>query len=246
MKKTLIVLGLAVVVIVVAGVVGVTLFLDAGVKKAVEHVGPQLTKTAVRLDGVDLSLLSGRMELKGLFVGNPAGYKAASAITLGHAVLDLKPTSLFADKVIIETLDLRAPEITLEGGLKDNNLTRILANLDAAAGDAEPAGDATTKVQVDELVVREARVSAHVNVLGGQTLTLTLPDIRLTELGTGPDGITVASMSDKLLKLILARATEAVGQALAEAAGKAGEDAVNKAAGEAGKAVSDLFKKKKL
>jgi len=44
---------------------------------------------------------------------------------------------LLSDKLIIKTINLEAPEITFEGGLSGNNLSKILANLnDTTSGPA--------------------------------------------------------------------------------------------------------------
>jgi hypothetical protein len=42
-----------------------------------------------------------------------------------------------------------------------------------------------------------------VPMLGGKTAPVPLPDIHLANLGTGPEGITAAELSDQLLRTIL-------------------------------------------
>ena len=59
MKKILLRLCLALVVLVVLICLGIHFFLDSAVKKGVETIGPKLTKVNVQLDGVHISLLSG-------------------------------------------------------------------------------------------------------------------------------------------------------------------------------------------
>jgi hypothetical protein len=103
MKKIAIGIIVAVLVVIFAGV---ALFLDSAVKRGVENIGSRLTKVDVRLDGVNLSLMSGSGKLKGLIVGNPAGYKSPSAISIGTASLDLVPRSLFSYKVIIKSINV--------------------------------------------------------------------------------------------------------------------------------------------
>ena len=75
MKKILIGIIAVVVVVVTAIAAGVALFLDSGIKRGVETLGPQLTKVDVKLDGVSVSLLSGSGKIKGSVVDNPAGYQ---------------------------------------------------------------------------------------------------------------------------------------------------------------------------
>jgi hypothetical protein len=250
---------IALAVLVVGVAVGLTLFLDRGIKRAVEVVGPRLTMVDVRLERVDLSLVSGRVELEGLFIGNPEGYQSASAIELGSMVLAARPSSFFSDKVVVKTLDLAGPMITFEGGLQDNNLRKILDNVNASTegrrssdrGDRDESVDEGLKLQVDELVVADGKVQVWMNVLGGRATTIDLPEIRMTNLGSGPEGITTAELTDRLLRVIIEKATVAAASAVAGSADgvteglkRAGEEAVDKALDEAARGVKDLLKPK--
>ena len=49
--------------------------------------------------------------------------------------------SVMSDKIIIESINVKAPEITVEGGLKDNNLTKIQNNVNALSGSPSAGGD---------------------------------------------------------------------------------------------------------
>jgi uncharacterized protein involved in outer membrane biogenesis len=220
MKKILgrICIALAVLIILVA--LGVHFFLDSAVKKGVETVGPKLTKVDVKLDGVHISLLSGSGKLKGLVVGNPDPYKSPHSISVGTAALELKPSSLFADKLIIKSINVEAPEITFEGGLAGNNLKKILANLNEST--TGPGGTnvpnatpkeqkkANKKLEVDEFKITGAKLTANITDLGGKTITIPLPTIELSNLGTGPDGITVAELTKKVISEIEKESIKAV------------------------------------
>jgi uncharacterized protein involved in outer membrane biogenesis len=259
MKKLLKIM-LVLVVLVAAAAIVLTLFLDKGIKRAVEVVGPRLMQVDVRLDKVNLSLFSGRVELEGLYIGNPEGYQSDSAIELGSLVLAAQPRSILSDKMVIRSLNLNAPVVTLEGGLKENNLRTILDNLNESMEDLQTPGredkdesdDAKRKLQVDELVVAGGKVHVWMSVLGSRATTIDLPEIRMTDLGRGPEGITTAELTDRLLRVILEKATVAAAGALAgsspeEVAAelkRAGEEAADKVLDEAAKGVGDLLKRK--
>src|SRR5262245_51586812 len=102
MKKWIIRGLIGLVILIVAAILGVRFFLDAAVKKGVETVGPMLTKVDVKLGSANISLFSGSGKLTDLVVGNPEGYKTPSAISVGSASLALKPSSVFADKLVIQ------------------------------------------------------------------------------------------------------------------------------------------------
>lgn len=255
MKKMLIRVVIAVVVLVVLLLVGVAMFLGSIVKKGVETVGPTLTKTDVKLGGASVSLLSGSGTLKGFVLGNPAGYKGDFAIKVGRVDLGVQPGSLFGDKVRITHLRVEAPEILVEGGPKKNNLTQILDNVQAASGGAagsqpQPAGaskGASRKLQVDDLLIAGGRVQVSTVLTGGQPVTLPLPDIHFTNLGDGPDGITAAELTRKVLGQITQETIAALTKDLANL----GKGLVNGATGtlqgateKVTKGLGDLFKKK--
>jgi uncharacterized protein involved in outer membrane biogenesis len=255
MKKLLVRSAIVVVVLLVLAVVVVGLALGSIVKKGVETVGPALTKTEMKLDGASLSFLSGSGGIKGLVVGNPEGYKTSSAIKVGSASLGVKPMSVFGDKVHVTHVRIQAPEITFEGkGLKENNLSKILDNVEAASGGSSPDKQqpqgASRKLQVDELSVTGGKIQLSATFLGGKAMTLPLPDIQMKDLGQGPEGITAAELTKRLLSAVTANTLKAVGQAagdLGKGAADAATDATKSATeGVKGatKSIGDLFKKK--
>jgi uncharacterized protein involved in outer membrane biogenesis len=185
------------------------------VKTVMETVGPKVTQTTLTVDNVNVSLLSGSASVKGLTLGNPEGYKAPQSITVGNASVSLEPRSVLADKVVIHSIELKAPEITFEGNpLGENNLTKIMANVNAMTGPADRAATnapaaatpaekkAGKKLEVDDFVITGATVHANITGLLNQVVTLPLPDIHLTDLGKGTDGITAADLTQKVLNEI--------------------------------------------
>jgi uncharacterized protein involved in outer membrane biogenesis len=256
MKKWLIRIVLAAVILLVVVLVAVGLFLDRGIKKGVETFGPELTKVSIKLDSVSLSLLSGGGKVKGLEVGNPEGYTAPTAIKLGSASLSLQPSSLLSDKIVIKSIVVEAPEITIIGTPTKNNLTKILDNVESATGGGKDAtatkanGQPAKKLQVDEFVLTGMKVNYSPPGFSGQVFPLKVPDIKFNNLGTGPDGITAG----ELTKRVITELTSQIGPIAAQEISKFGKQVLDtttgeatKAVGEAGKTlkgVTDIFKKK--
>jgi uncharacterized protein involved in outer membrane biogenesis len=228
MKKLIIRLLIALVVVIILAFLAVGLFLDGAIKRGVETFGPKLTKVEIKLQSVSLSLLSGAGTVKGLLVGNPEGFKTPSAITVGEATLALKPGSLLSDKIVIKTINVQAPEITFETDLRQNNLSKILSNMREATGSGgkeltkpqEPSQPKepkqSKKLQVDEFVITGGIIHVSATGLVQGAATIPLPDIRLHDLGTGPDGITPAELTKLVLEAIEAKAAQAASGAAAD------------------------------
>jgi len=205
MKKILIGIVALVVVGVTAIAAGMALFLDSGIKRGVEIFGPQLTKVDVKLYGVSVSLLSGSGKIKGLVVGNPAGYQTPYAISVEAASVALMPGSILSDKVVIKSIRVESPNIYYEGGLDGDNLRTILNNVSISK-----------KLQVDDLVITGAKVYVSVKATGGLAAPITLPDIHLTNLDQGPEGITAAELTKKVLSEITSVVAQHASNVIAE------------------------------
>ncbi len=254
MKKLIIRISIALVILIILGVVAVCLFLDAAVKRGIETVGPMLTQVDVKLDSVSLSLLSGAGKVKGLLVGNPAGFHSTAAIQVGNASLTLQPSSVFSSKVVIRSINVQAPEITYETDLKGNNLSKIRANLQAATGgtggtSAKSDSRAGRKLQVDDFLISGGKIHVTVTAFGVKSATVPLPEIHLTGLGQGPDGITVAELTTQVIQAIEQAALQVSGAAVADlgkdAAGltKGLGNTATGAADKVAKGLGGLFKK---
>ena len=241
MKKIIIGSLIGIVALVIIAGLAVHFFLDSAIKKGVEMVGPRLVKVEVKLKGASLSLLSGSGKLEGLVVGNPEGYTTPSAISVGAASVAVQPGSIFSDKIVIRSVQVAGPEITLEASLHGSNLGKILDNLKAAGGgDKEPAASKDEKggkkLQVNEFVITGGRIHVSFVGLAGKTATLPLPEIRLQDLGKGPEGITGSELARQVLSAVLKGSIEASSSAVTD---------LGKDAGKAVKGLGDLFKKSK-
>jgi uncharacterized protein involved in outer membrane biogenesis len=217
MKKPLIRISIGVLALVAGAFVVSIFFLGSIVKNRIETAGPRVTQVEVKLDSADVWLLPGFAQLHGLFIGNPPGCKTEAAIKVGGISIRMNAMSAFADKVIIDKIIVQSPDITLEGGLKKNNLTRIRKNMDAYVStdaDSSPtatgpaaspaaAGKPGKTYQINDLLITGGRL--HINSLfaSGKSVTIPLPDIHLANLGAGPTGITAPEVAQKALTGLL-------------------------------------------
>jgi len=253
--KTLFKVVAVLIILLLLVLAGSLYFLGTIVKTGVEKAGPKVTKTDVKLSSAKLSIFSGSGELKNFVIANPEGYKTPEAIKVGSVALSVQPRSVMSDKVVVHSVKVLAPEITFEGNLGGNNLNKLLDNI---KGTSEKDKQATTKeerssqkkLQVDDFLITGAKVHLATSLLGDRSATLSIPEIHLTNLGQGSDGITAAQLAEKvfgeLVQSTLAAVTQQVGNL-----GKGATDMLKGATTNAvpnvdkiTKGVGDLFKKK--
>lgn len=225
------------VVLVIAAVMVTALFLDKIVKKGVETVGPQILGVSVSLDDDHIGLVTGMASVKGLVIGNPTGYKTPSAISVGTASIGVDPLSIFSGKIVVHTVVVQSPEITFEGGLGGNNLSTIMDKVNASAkaggtasASAAPAKPAK-KIEVDDFLITGAKVHVSLTEPVAKEMTLTLPDIHLTDLGKGADGITATDLTRRVLGAITAATIKAVASDATNIGKDIGKDVQNLGSG---------------
>ena len=193
-------LSLFVLLALVAG--GGTLFLDGIVKQGIETVGTQVAKVEVKLDDVGVSVFTGKGALRGLQVANPKGYRAPQAVKVGQALVVLKPLSVFSGRVVIRSVVVQETEIHYEQRDGKANLDVIQANVESALPDRDKTKP-EKKLQIDSLVIRNAKVHVYGDKSDEPPTVLTLNEIHLKDLGQGPEGITGAELTRKLTAAVI-------------------------------------------
>jgi hypothetical protein len=200
-------------------------------------------------------LFTGSASVKGLVVGNPEGYQAPQAISIGLAEVGVNPFSVLSDKIVVRSVRVESPEITFEGGLGGDNLSKIMDNVNAVAKAGGPpsantnaiaraGGKPGKKIEVDDFLITGAKVHGTLALFGGKNVTipfLTLPDIHLTNLGKGGDGLTPTDLTHAVLKAIITAAVKAVSDA-SLSLGKGGENLGKEAGNAAGEGVDKIKK----
>ena len=251
MKKRIVLVLVLLVGLLIAGVGLLWWKLDAVVKAGVETAGPMITGVEVKLDEARVSPLSGSGHLRGFVLGNPDGYTSPSALQASDIRVKLRPSSVFSDVVVIDLVEIRAPEVTFEGNLAGNNLKDILKNVqgeaerEEAQSEEEKAGE--MKFIIGELIVADARIHASLKGLGAAKVSVGLPDFHERDIGKAEGGVTATELVAKIMKPFVASVAKAAGDGLKNAGvkvGDLGEGGIEQV-GEAAKGIKSLFQKKK-
>ena len=211
MKKM--VLG-AVLILVVTfgfGVYYVLSSLDGMVKTALETYGSEATQTAVRVGSVQIVLKDGSGAIRGLTVGNPQGFAAPQAFSLGEIATQIDLKSLSEEVTVIEQITVRAPEIFFElNESGKSNLGELKQKLSSSAAGTSPSSSASkssgaeSKFIIRQLLFTDGNIQARVVPLD-KDYTLKLPKIVMNNLG-GINGATPAQIADQVLKTLTDRA----------------------------------------
>ncbi len=251
MKKNLLFIGGGLTVLIIAIVIGIGIFIGPIIKMGIETLGPKITKVDIKLDAVDVSLLTGSALIQGLIVENPEGFKTPQAIKLGVASVGLNPFSVFSDKIVIRSIRVESPEITFDGGLGGNNLSKILENVNSSAksgdsasakgeaGSKETSNKPAPKIQIDDFLITGARVHVFLKGVSNKELTISLPDIHMTDLGKEKDGITPAEIVHIILSKITTLTAKEVSYVIANS-GKVLKDLGKDVGGSVTSVVKDL------
>src|SRR5438445_3168127 len=247
--KTLLKIGMIVVLLIVVAVVVISSSLSSIIKSGVETVGPKITGTTMKLDGMDLSLFSGKGRLKGLVIGNPPGFQAERAFKLADAKVKVDLKTALSDKLVIEEILIDGPEITYEGGPSGSNISKIQENVaafgksvgtkEAAESKSQKKDPTQKKVQINHFIVKNGQVKLSASVLKGKALTVRLPDLHLRDIGKESGGVMVQQAAAEVLMAINKSVVQSVAGS-GKLLEKAAEEAAKGLGSEAGKAVEGI------
>ncbi|MDH3686687.1 MAG: hypothetical protein OEP95_10690 [Myxococcales bacterium] len=182
--------------------------LDARIARVIEHVGSELTGTAVRVGSVDLDLSEGAGTVRNLRVASPDGFSSEPALAFGEIGLDLDVASLRGSPVVLSEVRLLAPRVRLEvDEAGRSNIGELLTRLADDSGEpAAPEGDAVLRFRVERFRFEEGRIDGDASALGGEERALALPPYRVGRLG-GERGSTPAELGRTLLVRYLGHVT---------------------------------------
>ncbi len=196
MKKV----GLAVLVLALA-VAGALYWLrgnlDGLVRQAIVDYGSAMTGARVEVAAVEISAADGRGVIRGLTIGNPAGFKTAHALKVGEVELVVDIASVTSGVVVIRKIAVMAPDIIYEKGDRLTNFDAIQKNIADYVGPSKPQ-QGGTKLIVGEFAVRNAKAQASAAFLEGKTVAVSLPDIVMRDIGKSRGGVTPGELGQEI------------------------------------------------
>lgn len=202
-KKTLWYVGGGILALLVAAYLILIFGCGSIVRSRINAYGPRLTQTDVKLTAAQLSPLSGTGSLLGLSVGNPKGWSDAEAFHLTSIHIDVVPSSIFSDHIVINEIVINDPELLYETHLVSSNIGDLIKNI-AKSTKKSPADSAVVKNgRKVTFVIKKLRLQrGHVKLgVGPTAVTLDLPETEFDNLGTGA-GVSAEELSLLIMRTI--------------------------------------------
>ncbi len=226
-------------IVVLAAIVGGATYwlsgnLDGLVRDAIGRYGTAMAGARVSVDSVQIAVADGKGSLGNLVVGNPAGFKTPHALKVGRVEIEIDPSSLASDVVVIRRIAVLAPDVIYEKGEAMTNFDALQKNIAAYLGPSESKAPGK-KLIVEELTVRDAKAQASAAFMNGKTVAVPLPDIALHNLGKAKGGITPGELGQEITSALKAKLATAVSF---DRLLKSGGEALDKA----GAKIKGLFK----
>ena len=243
MKKVLIgAVGIA--LIVVGGLAFVWSNLDSIVKDGIQTYGSEATKTAVRVAEVKIKLESGSGSIKGLTVGNPAGFANPNVFELGMISTKIDTSTVTNNPVVIDEIIISAPAVVYEinkSGVSNVDVLKknLAQSASGSSGSSASKGGDELKLIIRKLVVEGGQATVRIAALGDKDQTVKLPRIQLTDVGKKSGGATAAEvaqiLSARMLKNVQSSVARiGVNQYLGKSADALKKGAMEKAKGNIG------------
>lgn len=176
-------------------------YFDQAIRRGIEIAGTSALGTTVTVGGASLSPLNGRGTVRGLSIANVEGYDAPYAIALESLDFEVSLPSLFTDVIEITRIEVTDARLNYESRVVTDNIRALLDNLPSATAapvveaspDAAPPGK---RVIIRELVIRRPQITLYTQLARAP---LSLPDLRLQNIGEEQDGATVPETARAIL-----------------------------------------------
>jgi len=190
--------------------------LDEIVREIIVTSVSDATQTNVSLAQVKLNLKEGVGVLNNYQQGNPEGFQTKYAFRFDQAELDIDVGTILDDVVIIERVFINHADIVYEFNDGKTNFVELKKNIDKntkkknSASENKPLGDQEktsnqSKIQQSKKIIIRSfemintKVEAAMPFASSQTLSVQLPNIKLSNIGAKENGL----LADELMKVFI-------------------------------------------
>ncbi len=199
MKRLLIILGVLV-FLAAAGFLVLTTVLNTTVASQIEAVGNEATQTPVQVEDVEISLFSGKGEIRNLTIDNPDGFNTDYAFELGSISIHIDVASVREDVIVIHEISIDGARLIAEQKLRRNNLRQILGNLRDFADTGEET-EWPANLVIEQLHFTNAQVTLQAPLISEKNIAI--PDVHVSDIGRSSVGVSVPEAPLRILEPLI-------------------------------------------
>lgn len=207
--------GLKIIGIIIAILLGAALVvgmtIDGIVESAIEDTGSNILKTEVEVNDIDISLLGSSANMDGFIVYNPEGFSDEAAISLKEIEIDMDVQSLLSDKIFVNKIKVKSPEIFFEQKGAAVNLRKLNGNINAEAND-----ESEKTIIIKEFILEKGKISISSNLEKERTAETTIERVVLKNIGESGSKTVQQAMKQILNPIIRDALAESVKSGLKE------------------------------
>lgn len=190
--------GLALLALAAVVVVGM-MVVDGVVRSALEDSLTETFGTEASVESVDVGVFSGDVTAEGFVIANPEGFESPRFAALARTRMSADLLDLLGDPVVVRRVVLEGLELNLEREGATANFVPVLESAKQQRA-ADESGE--KRYRIDEVVVRNTVARARLGA-DGREETVEVPEIRLTDVGSGETGETLGQIAGAVLEAAL-------------------------------------------
>lgn len=184
--------------------------LDDIAKGAIQKYGSAMTQASVTVGALQLSPQDGKGSIQDLRIGNPKGFQTAHALQVGRIDLAIDIATVTDKVVVVRQIAIESPDVIYEKGSSGlTNFDALMSHITQYIGKTDGSGGGK-KLIVQSLTIRGAKAHASAPQLFGKTVTVTLPDISLKDIGKAEGGVTPGELGGIVANAIRQRLTASI------------------------------------
>ena len=226
------------------------LWLGPLAKSLATSLAPKYTGTDFKVAKIYVNPYTGCLRVEDFHLGNPEGYDAEDAVSVGKFNVDIAIGALFGNKLHIKNVDIIDPYASYLGNNGTNNFDAILANLKNNLGlkdeeeEEEDKEKSKMKVVIDRFHIEGVKFKMGIMPTIPIPIPITLHDLGTKDSeGKETDGISMKEMGSTLASQVSGAFSKAGGSFMGLFSGDAAKsvgDGVSNAAGAATDALKNL------
>lgn len=202
--------------VIIAAVMLLLIFRDTFIPTTVSKIGTLALGTKVEIKKFSSSL-TGKVDIQGLSVANPEGYKNPNAFVLDHVYVDVSILSLLSSEIVIREILVTGMQVDLEAKLNRTNLGELKANVeklapqkDTSKADKQEEPADTDNASQKSVVIEKLNINNNFISLSNSAIGITtripLVPINMENVGQGQ---TVAETFNEIFIRILSSVFDA-------------------------------------